>query len=139
MLISFKKFYEVAAIVKSAVISDGSDRGVGSAKHGTSVFYTVVIQIVHRRPMGDSLEISAKIFRGHPGDLRKLLQADAGRIMAFNIFKDRFQLFHVPERGFKAGCAASIIFFLEDKAEQREKRADDGKFKAGSGFGHGSE
>ena len=59
--------------------------------------------------------------------------------MAFNIFKDRFQLFHVPERGFKAGRAASIKFFPEDKAEQREKRADDGKFKAGSCFGHGSE
>ena len=69
MLIPFKKFYEVAAIVKAAVISDGSDRGVGSAKHGTGVFYTVVIQIIHRRPMGNRLEISAKIFRGHPGNL----------------------------------------------------------------------
>lgn len=59
--------------------------------------------------------------------------------MVFNIFEDRLELFHVPEGGFKAGCAASIIFFQKNKAEQLEERADDGEFKAGRGLGHGRE
>ncbi len=66
MFIPFKKFYEVAAIVETAVIGDRGNGRIGSAEHGAGAFDAVVVQVIHRCLMGDRLEVSAKIFGRHP-------------------------------------------------------------------------
>ena len=65
MFIPFKKFDEVTAIVETAVVGDGGNGGIGSAKHGTGVFDSVIIQVIHRCLMGNSVEVPAKIFWRH--------------------------------------------------------------------------
>ena len=45
--------------------------------------------------------------------------------MVFNIFKDRLELFHMPEGGFVTRDIASVAFFPENKAEQFKQDTDD--------------
>ncbi len=71
--------------------------------------------------MGDSLEIPAEVFWRHAGNLGELLEGNSCGIVLFDIFKDRFELLHMPERGFAARGAFGIIFFAENKPEHFEQ------------------
>lgn len=43
MLIAFKEFDKIAAVIEATVIGNGSDRGIGGAKQGTGAFNPVVV------------------------------------------------------------------------------------------------
>lgn len=136
MLIAFKYFDKIAAVIKAAVISDGSDRGIGRTKQGTGAFNPVVVQVVHGCPVGDGLEIPAEVFGRHPGNLGKLLKGNAGGIVLFDIFKYRLELIHMPKRGLTAGNAFDIVLFMENKPKHFEKGTDNGQFIAAWHFCH---
>lgn len=136
VLIAFKDFDEIAAVIEAAVISNGSDGSIGSAKQGTGAFNPVVVQVVHGCLVGDGLEIPAEVFGRHPGNLGKLLKGNAGGIVLFDIFEYRLQLVHMPERGFTAGGAFEIVLFTENKPKHFEKGTDNGQFIAAWHFCH---
>ena len=85
--------------------------------------------------MGDGLETAAEIFGGHACKLRQLPQGDSGSIMAFDIFKNRFEPFHMAQRRFARG-AAGVGFFPKDQAKPFKQQADDDKLIAGGLSGH---
>ena len=43
MLVALKQLDEVAAVVKAAVVSDGSYGGIGGAQKGTGMFNAVIV------------------------------------------------------------------------------------------------
>lgn len=69
VFISFKELDKIAAVIEAAVISNRGNRRIGGAEHSACMLNTVIVQVVHRRFVGDGLKIPAEIFRRHSGNL----------------------------------------------------------------------